>query len=211
MADSLSWFDFQNFLVELSRRVVQSKNQLDSMDAACGDGDFGSTIAAAFERAATALKDAPANGVGTLLTSYGSTILSTAGGASGPIFGALFVEAGKAVKGKTEVSPQDLALMFGASLKRIQQLGGAVLGDKTAVDSLEPALRSLQKTAQASLREALEQAARASETGCESTKHLIAKHGKARYLGEQTIGSVDPGAYLVSLLFDVLATTTKPS
>ena len=211
MADALGWLDFQNFLIELSKRVVDSKNQLDSMDAACGDGDFGSTIAAAFERAANRVKEAPADGVGALLTLYGTTVLSTAGGASGPIFGALFVEAGKAVKGKREVGPQDLALMFGASLKKIQQLGGAALGDKTAVDSLEPALRSFEKTTQAPLRETLEQAAKASETGRESTKHMIAKHGKARYLGDQTLGSVDPGAYLVSLLFDALASTTKPS
>ena len=181
------------------------------MDAACGDGDFGSTMAAAFGQAAKATEGARDDDVGAILTVAGNSILSTAGGTSGPIFGAFFIEAGKAVKGRAEVGLQDLTLMLFESTKRIQVLGGAEVGEKTLIDALVPALNALKEAANAAapLRTALDRAAEAASSGCESTKYMIAKKGRARYLGEQTRGFVDPGAYLVSLTFATLAMTKK--
>jgi dihydroxyacetone kinase phosphoprotein-dependent L subunit len=181
------------------------------MDAACGDGDFGSTMASAFERAAKAVEEASGNDIGALLMLSGTAILSSAGGASGPIFGGFLIEAGKTSKGKSEVALQDLATMFGQSLQRIKLLGGAELGDKTLVDALEPTVNALRESASAGvpLQTGLDQAAEAARRGCESTKEMIAKHGKARYLGEQTLGLVDPGAHLVSLAFATLADTAR--
>jgi dihydroxyacetone kinase-like protein len=151
------------------------------------------------------------NDVGVLLASMGTWILSSAGGASGPTLATFFMEAGNLVKGRREVDLQDLASMFEKSVEKIRLLGGAKLGDKTLVDALEPAVNALKAAADTnvSLQPALDQAADAAKTGCESTKGLIAKHGKARYLGEQTLGFVDPGAYLIGLTFAALAATAR--
>jgi dihydroxyacetone kinase phosphoprotein-dependent L subunit len=207
---TLTYDNVKKFLTELSERVVQSKKELNSLDAACGDGDFGSTMAAAFEEARKAIEKTSGNDVGSLLMLTGTSILSSAGGASGPTFSALFTEAGKFAKGKSELGLLDVASMLDKSVQKIQMLGGAKVGDKTLLDALEPAVNALRASADAndSLLDALTQAADAARIGCESTKDLVAKHGRARYLGEQTLGSVDPGAYLVYLMFATLATAT---
>ena len=200
----------KKFLIELSDQIVEAKSELNSLDAACGDGDFGSTMAAAFEKARKALEEAK-NDVGALLTSMGTSILSSAGGASGPTVATLFMEAGKSARGRNEVDLQAVASMFAESLQKIRTLGGANVGDKTLLDALEPAVNALKAAADASipLQDALDRAAEAARVGCESTKSLVAKQGKARYLGEQTLGCVDPGAYLMSLTFATLAATTR--
>ena len=98
-------------------------------------------------------------------------------------------------------------------MQRIRARGGARVGDKTLVDALEPAVNSLKESviANAPFLLALRKAAEAAKTGCESTKHMTAKHGKAKYLGEQTLGYVDPGAYTVTLIFDSLAAVIEGS
>jgi len=202
--------DFKNFLIELSRQVLQAKNELNSMDAACGDGDFGSTMASVFRDAKKALEEFSGNDVGAVLTLTGTSILSSAGGASGPTIATIFLEAGKAVKGKSEVNLQDIASMFEKAAQKVHLIGGASTGDKTLVDALEPAANALKEAADAEVpvQTGLDRAAEAATAGRESTKQMVAKQGRARYLGEQTLGHVDPGAYLVSLMFTVLATTT---
>jgi dihydroxyacetone kinase-like protein len=211
MPQTLEYSDVKKFLIELSERVVQSKSELDAMDAACGDGDFGSTMASAFEAARKLLNDETGSDVGVLLSSMGNSILASAGGASGPTVATLFTEAGKFVKGRRELDLRDLAAMLDVSLQKIRLLGGAKPGDKTLVDALEPAVNTLKAatTANLPLQDALDRTAKNAKVGCESTKGLIAKHGKARYLGEQTLGFVDPGAYLMSLTFATLAASTK--
>ena len=181
------------------------------MDSACGDGDFGSTMSRAFGQAAKALEQSSTNDVGAVLTLAGTAIVSSAGGASGPLFGALFTEAGSFVKGKREVDLQDLASMLERSNQKLRLIGGAAIGDKTLIDALEPAVGSLKEAAHSAvgLDEALYRAADAARVGCESTKQMVAKHGRARYLGEQTLGFVDPGAYLVSVVITTLAMSIK--
>jgi dihydroxyacetone kinase phosphoprotein-dependent L subunit len=211
LAETLAYLNVKRFLIELSERVIQGKSELNAMDAASGDGDFGSTMALAFGEAKKALEDSASNDVGSLLTLAGTGIMSSAGGASGPIFGAFFIEAGKIAKGKQEISVNDIASMFEKSLEKIRTLGGAHIGDKTMVDGLEPAATALREAANAevTLVTALDRAAGASARGAESTKQRVAKYGRAKYLGEQTLGLVDPGAYLVSLVFGILAATAS--
>jgi dihydroxyacetone kinase-like protein len=195
------------FLLDLSNRVVQSRSKLDSMDAACGDGDFGSVMYLAFSNVRKTLEDTKTDDIGALLSAAGQSILSVAGGASGPMFGTLFIEAGYATKGKNEIGLSELALMFERSLQKIRGRGGADVGDKTLIDALEPAVDSLKRAVieAISLPLALKQAAEAANSGSESTKLLVAKCGKARYLGIQTVGFIDPGAYVMALVFASLA------
>lgn len=207
MERKLDGMHTRNFLVALSNSVIQSKDTLDSMDAACGDGDFGSIMYVAFSQVLKALEETPGDDVGMILFAAGQSVLSAAGGASGPMFGIFFIEAGREAKGKTGVNVQELTTMLDKSLHRIRERGGAEVGDKTLVDALEPAVNTLKEAVASneSLLPALKKAAEAANVGCESTKRLVAKHGKARYLGEQTLGFVDPGAYVMSLTFATLS------
>ena len=195
---------------------MQHSDSLSRMDAECGDGDFGVGMQLGFKNARRALLESKNDDIGCLLRTVGQQILSSVGGASGPLFGTLFIEAGKAVAGKREIDVMDLARMFDNSLEKISLRGGASVGDKTLVDALAPAVTSLRRSAEndVDVSQALEMAAEAAKAGADSTKNLIAKHGKARYLGEQTLGCEDPGAEVVRLVFENLSshrrTRTSP-
>ena len=185
---------------------MQHKDDLNRLDAECGDGDFGVGMYVAFQRVQRAALKSTDKDVGALLKDVGQAILSSAGGASGPLFGTLFIEAGRAAEGRGEIDLASLESMFQRALQGIRQRGGARVGDKTLVDALEPATESLGESAHAGidLPRALGKAAEAARLGSESTKRLSAKHGKARYLGEQTLGHEDPGAHVIALLFETL-------
>ncbi|MGA3108161.1 MAG: dihydroxyacetone kinase subunit DhaL [Candidatus Bathyarchaeia archaeon] len=206
MGESLSYSQFKNFLLNFAQRVLRSKDELNRMDAACGDGDFGTTMYVAFDKVLKILGSSGGVDVGTLLLEVGQAILSSAGGTAGPIFGTLFASAGNAAKSKSELEISDLAAMFEAALRKVEARGHAHVGDKTLIDVLDPAVASLKNstTKHTPLLLALEDATNAAETGFELTKSVVAKQGKARYLGEQTLGKPDPGAYVTMLMFDCL-------
>jgi len=186
---------------------MQHSDSLSRMDAECGDGDFGVGMQLGFKNARRALLESKNDDIGSLLKTAGQEILSSVGGASGPLFGTLFIEAGKAVADKREIDVKDLTRMFDNSLDKIRLRGGASVGDKTLVDALAPAATSLRRSAEngVDVSEALEMAAEAAKMGADSTKNMIAKHGKARYLGEQALGCEDPGAEVVRLIFETLS------
>jgi dihydroxyacetone kinase phosphoprotein-dependent L subunit len=211
LEEKLTYTKMRNFLLNLSDRILQSKDDLNGMDAECGDGDFGTSMFVAFTNLQKITQANQTNDVGKLLTDAGQAILATAGGAAGPIFGTLFTAAGKAVKGKNELGVSDLAGMFEAALLKIEARGGARVGDKTLIDALEPAVLSLKKSSadNTPLPSALRNAANAARTASEGTKDLVARQGKARYLAEQTLGHLDPGAYVTALLFEHLYAEAK--
>jgi len=203
----------RNFLLNLANTIMLRKNHLDELDAACGDGDLGVGMYIGFENVKKAIEQKKSRDIGNLLDTAGRAILSSVGGASGALFGTLFIEAGKVANGKSEIDLKDLSNMFGVSLEKIRQRGGAKLGDKTLIDALEPAVESLEDAVQRNLdlTEALRIAADAARMGVESTRNLVAKQGKARYLGEQTLGHVDPGAEIIKLIFEMLLATCQSS
>jgi len=201
----------RSFLLDLAAVVMEQSDALNKMDAECGDGDFGVGMHIGFKNVQHAVLESKNDDIGCLLKTAGQQILSCVGGASGPLFGTFFIEAGKAVTGNQEIDVADLAGMFENSLQKIRLRGEAKVGDKTLVDALEPAVRALRRAADSGvdLAQASEMAAEAAKTGAESTKNLIAKHGKARYLGEQTLGHEDPGAHVVRLVFETLSNRYK--
>jgi len=211
LAESLSNAQFRNFLLSFTRLVLGSKDELNRMDAACGDGDFGTTMHVAFDRVRKVLESPGNEDAGTVLSEVGQAILSSAGGAAGPIFGTFFASAGDVAKSKSELTVSDLATMFEASMKRVEARGGAHVGDKTLIDVLNPAVASLKNSAAKNTRLliALDDAANAAKSGFDLTEELVAKKGKARYLGEQTLGKPDPGAYVTMLMFDCLRNEAK--
>jgi len=211
LEDKIRYAVARDFLLRLANSVMLEKDRLDELDAACGDGDFGVGMYVGFENAKKAVEQVVNGDIGQLLNAAGQAILSSVGGASGALFGTLFMEVGKGASGKAEIDLEDLSKMFGASLEKIRQRGRAKLGDKTLVDALEPAVESLRDAAKrnSDLEEALRMAADAARRGAESTKSLIAKQGKARYLGEQTLGHVDPGAEVIKLIFETFLATCQ--
>ena len=213
MVQKIEYTLIRNFLVSLANTIMQQKDRLDELDAACGDGDLGVGMYIGFENVKKAIEQEKNGDIGNLLNTAGRAILSSVGGASGALFGTLFIEAGKVANGKSEIDLKDLSDMFGVSLEKIRQRGGARLGDKNLIDALEPAVESLTDAVQRNLdlTEALRMAADAAKTGAESTRNLVAKQGKARYLGEQTLGHVDPGADVIRLIFEMLLATCQSS
>jgi len=209
-------FDYalmKRFLLALAAKIMNEKDHLNKLDAACGDGDFGVGMYLGFKSAQKAVEEHTTGDIGTLLSNTGSAILSSVGGASGPVFGTFFAEMGEKAKGKSEIQLGDLATMLEGSLEGICLRGRAKVGDKTLVDALEPAVKSLRESVsrKIELLPALQVMVEASKCGCESTADLVAKHGKARYLGEQAVGHIDPGAYLVQIIFETLLSVYKSS
>jgi len=207
MTECLNAAQVRQILIGITTRVMKENDKLNSMDSACGDGDFGTSMWISFSEALKQMNLVASDDIGLILLTFGKAIVSSAGGAAGPIFGSFFIEAGKAARGKEEVDVTDLSRMFDAALNRIKQQGGAKMGDKTVVDALEPAVGALRDGAIMStgVSQSLKNAANGARVGYEATKGIVARHGKARYLGEQTLGYVDPGAYVMSAIFEEFA------
>jgi len=203
----------KKILIAIADRIMREKDYITQLDAACGDGDMGVGMYMGFKKAKENLEKDESNDISRLLTTVGSAILSSVGGASGPLFGTLFLQAGNTVKGKKGLTLEDIASMFEASLNKIKTLGGAKVGDKTLIDALEPAVTALREAASknAGLKESLDKAAEEAERGAESTKDLVAQHGKARYLGEKSVGYIDPGAKVVQFIFETIASMVSSS
>ncbi len=198
---------FEAMLAAVCRRIQEKKDWLSELDAACGDGDHGVTVARGFQAVAEQLPSWSGLAAGAMLRKTGMALVSAAGGAAGPLLGTLFIEAGKQAGGKSELSAADLAAMVDAGLAGICKRGGARLGDKTLLDALSPAVDAMKAAAAdgAGIHDVLFRAAAAARAGAEATKDMIAKQGKSRYLGERALGHSDPGAYTIVTILEGLA------
>lgn len=184
---------------------------LTELDTAIGDADHGVNLA----RGTTALRqrlrdDTPAD-AGELLSQCGMTLVSTVGGAGGALYGTMFVEMARHIGSARELDSSALAEAFRAGLAGVVALGRAETGDKTMVDALTPAIGALTDAAanHASLQDALRSASRAAANGRDATIPLIARKGRASYLGERSADHLDPGAASTALLFEALTPPTR--
>jgi dihydroxyacetone kinase-like protein len=150
-------------------------------------------------------------GTDEILKSVGMTLVSTVGGASGPLYGTAFMKAGMVVKGKDELSEQDIINMFQEAIVGIQSRGKAVKGEKTMLDSIMPALDQIKASIEAgdSIEDAIVKGEQAAWDGVEFTKTIIATKGRASYLGERSIGHQDPGATSMAYLFQAAKEIAK--
>ncbi|KAA6220147.1 dihydroxyacetone kinase subunit DhaL [Streptomyces filamentosus] len=176
--------------------VEREAGRLTELDAAIGDADHGANLRRGFAAVADALAKEPPATPGAVLVTAGRLLISTVGGASGPLYGTLLRRAGKALGEAGEVTRTELADALAAGVAAVGQLGGAVAGDKTMLDALEPAV--------AGLRESFAAARAAARDGALATVPLRARKGRAAYLGERSVGHEDPGAASSALLFDAL-------
>jgi len=176
------------------------RGELDELDRRSGDGDFGSNLLPAIEGSADA---AAGLGPGRCFTTLGRAFMA-AGGTSGPIFGVWLRELGRAGGDAEQLDLAAIASGCSAGLEAVRALGGASVGDKTMIDALDPAASALAQAAEhgEDLGTALDAAAAAARAGAQSTAGLLARRGRASYVGEASRGVEDPGAVAVALFFE---------
>ncbi|WP_308590356.1 dihydroxyacetone kinase subunit DhaL [uncultured Megasphaera sp.] len=191
----------------MAKKIEAEKDYLTQLDNEIGDGDHGINLARGFAAVEKKLPSLTGGDIGALLKGVGMQLVSTVGGASGPLYGTAFMKAGMACKGLAELDGPAFVKAMEAAVDGIKMRGKATEGEKTMLDALCPALKVLQADVAAgkSLKEALQDAADAAEKGVEYTKTIIATKGRASYLGERSLGHQDPGATSSLYLLQVLA------
>ena len=191
----------------MAKKIEAEKEYLTELDNEIGDGDHGINLARGFEAVEKKLPSLAGGDIGVLLKGVGMQLVSTVGGASGPLYGTAFMKAGMACKGLTEIDGPAFVKAMEAAVDGIKMRGKTTEGEKTMLDALCPALKVMQDDVAAgkSLKEALQDAAQAAEKGVEYTKTIIATKGRASYLGERSLGHQDPGATSSLYLLQVLA------
>jgi dihydroxyacetone kinase-like protein len=201
--DTLRW------LKQLANVLHENRDYLTQLDSPIGDADHGTNMDRGFKAVADKLPGMENMDIGSILKTVGTTLVSTVGGASGPLYGTAFLRAGMATSGKHELYESDIVSMLEAALEGIKVRGKAHLGEKTIVDALTPALAAA-KEAEAQnlgLSQLLRRTSNAAEGGMKSTIPMLATKGRASYLGERSIGHQDPGATSSWLILKTLADT----
>ncbi len=208
MADALDGPALAAWMTELERRVAQDRDSLTQLDAAIGDADHGSNLARGFAAVVDAVGDGQGADPAALLKTVGMTLVSKVGGASGPLYGTLFLRmAGPAGAGPLDAAGFAAALRAG--VRGVEERGKAAAGDKTMLDALLPACDALEAAVSggAGLAEGLRAAVEAGRAGRDATTPMVARKGRASYLGERSAGHVDPGATSSVLLLEAAAAT----
>jgi dihydroxyacetone kinase-like protein len=191
--------------------IDENRQHLTKLDAAIGDADHGINMDRGFK---SILKKVPAvedKDAGTILKTAGMALVSSVGGAGGPLYGTAFMQAGMAVAGKYELEAGDVLAALDSALKGVVMRGKANLGDKTMVDAITPAVEAMREALEngAGTVEALEEAAAAAEKGMTDTIPMLAKKGRASYLGERSIGHQDPGATSSYLIIQTMVDVAR--
>lgn len=200
--EELNVEDTRNMLIYVADKVIAQKPYLTEVDSAIGDGDHGIGMAGGMQKAKKKLvKMQGAENVYEIFETAGQAMLMSMGGASGVIFGSLYLAGAKGMDAKAVLKPEDIAAMERKSLEAIQERGGAQVGDKTMVDALAPAVKALEENAGKGLLEMLKAAEEAAKQGMEDTKKYIAKFGRAKSLLERAVGHQDAGATSVYFIF----------
>jgi dihydroxyacetone kinase-like protein len=189
--------------------MVEQKGYLTELDSAIGDADHGINMDRGMNAALAKIEVLPPGDIGNLLKTVGMTLVSTVGGAAGPLYGTLFLQLGTATAGKKELTAEDWLAAVTAAVEGVRARGKAEPGDKTMLDALLPARDALADAVAegTSFPEALRRAAEAGERGMEATIPLVARKGRASYLGERSAGHQDPGATSSYLLLETVADT----
>jgi dihydroxyacetone kinase-like protein len=197
------------WLEAFAARVAENKEYLTRLDSAIGDADHGINMDRGMTAALQKLDGVSGDDVGALLKTVGMTLVSTVGGAGGPLYGTLFLQMGMRTAGKSELDATAWGEALEAAVSGVQARGKAEPGDKTMIDALVPAREAFAAAVAegASFAEALRRSADAAEEGMRATVPLVARKGRASYLGERSAGHQDPGATSSHLLLRTAAET----
>lgn len=205
----LSFDDVRGWVLSYAGVVAENKTYLTELDSAIGDADHGINMDRGFQAVVPKLEALPGDDIGAVCKTVGSTLISTVGGAGGPLYGTLFLQFGVAMSGHDIVTMTEWVAGLDAGIAGIQRLGKAEPGDKTMLDTLMPARDALKAALSAGKppAEALQAAVAAAEEGMKATIPLVARKGRASYLGERSAGHQDPGATSSYLLLKTAADT----
>ncbi len=189
--------------------LAENRDYLIQLDAAIGDADHGANMDRGFKAVMAKMPEISDKDIGTIFKTVGMVLLSTVGGAGGPLYGTFFLQAGMKTAGKMELGLEDWAAALESALNGVIMRGKAELNDKTMVDALTPAVNALKQAIEANLpmEQALRLSAEAARQGMEATIPLVARKGRASYLGERSAGHQDPGATSSYLLLKAAADT----
>jgi dihydroxyacetone kinase-like protein len=196
--------------VKISADVLgQNRDYLTQLDAAIGDADHGANMDRGFKAVMAKIQDVKDQDIGTISKTIGMTLLSTVGGAGGPLYGTFYLQIGMKSAGKMELNLEDWTQALDAAIGGVVMRGKAELGDKTMVDALTPAVESLKQALNDStpIGEALKDSAEAAKQGMVDTIPLVARKGRASYLGPRSAGHQDPGATSSYLILQAAADT----
>jgi len=187
--------------------LAENMEYLTELDAQIGDADHGANMNRGFRAVLQKLPDNEEKDIGGILMAVGMALLSKVGGAGGPLYSTVFIQAGKSIDGTLEFGLEDWAKALEAATNGVINLGKASLGDKTMVDALIPAVEALKEASQQGLTlgEGLRKSAKAAEEGMIATIPLVARKGRASYLGERSAGHQDPGATSTFMLLNTAA------
>lgn len=205
LAHILTWLE------ALQATYVENRQWLTDLDAAIGDADHGINMERGFTAVRAELTANPPADISSALKLTATVLLRTVGGAAGPLYGTFFLRAATACAGRTTLAATDVADLFEAGLSGIAQRGRAEVGDKTILDALAPAVEAMRSAsaADSDVAALLSRASAAAERGVQATVPLVARKGRASYLGERSVGHQDPGATSVYLMLRDAARTWR--
>ena len=208
---SITQADTLNWVKAIASVIGENSTYLTQLDAAIGDADHGANMDRGFKAVLNKLPEISDKDIGTIFKTIGMTLISTVGGAGGPLYGTFFLQVGMKTAGKMELNLADWTEALEAALNGVIMRGKAEPGDKTMVDALTPAVASLKQSIPegSPLNKALELSAEAARQGMEGTIPLVARKGRASYLGERSAGHQDPGATSSFLILKAAADTWK--
>jgi phosphoenolpyruvate---glycerone phosphotransferase subunit DhaL len=203
---------FRRWVQESARVLAEQRQHLTDLDAAIGDADHGVNMDRGFKAAVSRIESLPDDAPpGTVVRTIGAAIMSGVGGSSGPLWGSALRRAGQELGEAAEVDGATLAVALDGAVQAMQRLGGAQPGDKTMLDALVPAVGALRAGLEdgRSLADALTAACTAAEAGRDATIPMQARKGRASYLGERSIGHLDPGATSAAIILRALETAVR--
>jgi phosphoenolpyruvate---glycerone phosphotransferase subunit DhaL len=188
--------DLVRWIRQFAEAIATNRTYLTELDSAIGDADHGINMNRGMQAVVAKLDGVSGEDVGAVLKTVGMTLVSTVGGAGGPLYGTLFIQMGSAAAGKSRLTPEEWADSLDSGIQGVIKRGKAEPGDKTMIDALLPALDALRSALKdgESMAAALERSAAAAEDGMKATIPLVARKGRASYLGERSAGHQDPGA-----------------
>ncbi len=189
----------QHWIELFTAAIAEHRQELVALDTEIGDGDHGSNMDRGMKKVVEKLQASPQADAGAVLKTVAMTMISTVGGAAGPLYGTLFLQLGGTFAGQDEVDLPTYAAGWRKAVDGLQARGKAVAGDKTMVDALLPAVAALEQATD--LNAGLQAAATAAAEGMRATTPLVARKGRASYLGERSAGHQDPGATSTYYLF----------
>jgi dihydroxyacetone kinase-like protein len=195
----------EDWMKRFAAEVAENRSYLTKLDGAIGDGDHGTNMDRGMKKALERLEATDGDDIGASLKAVGMALVSSVGGAAGPLYGTLFLQMGQATAGRSELDLAGFTEALDAGVQGVIKRGKAEPGDKTMLDALGPALDALRSAGGDDVGGALEQAAEAAREGMEATVPMVARKGRASYLGERSAGHQDPGATSSHLLLKTAA------